>query len=150
GYPDRIFWLPGGRPLLVEFKQPGEPLELKQVHHVRELLDLGYLVEVHDNAERAFLGVARAVDSTQLSSESRQVLAAARRRWAVPRPWFGEDGYRPNGLEVLAEAKGRAEGADRGAAARLLQHLAGGDRQVGGLQWNQVRGPARARKGRAA
>lgn len=49
GYPDRIFWIPGGRPLLVEFKRPREePDPLQEIRH-DELRDLGYNVVVCDN-----------------------------------------------------------------------------------------------------
>lgn len=83
GYPDRIFWLPGGRPLLIEFKQPGEAPEPKQEYHIRRLRALGYLVEVHDNATDALRAVLRALDPACIPKAGRKVLADARRRWAV-------------------------------------------------------------------
>ena len=49
GFPDRIFWLPDGKPLLIEFKCPGEEPEPKQRHIHAQLRALGYMVEVHDN-----------------------------------------------------------------------------------------------------
>ena len=51
GYPDRLFWIPGGRPLLIEFKRPGEEPRPKQVYVHNMLRKLGYLVEVCDNVE---------------------------------------------------------------------------------------------------
>ena len=79
GYPDRIFWIPGGRPLLIEFKRPGEEPRPKQEHIHAQLKQLGYKIEVHDNAVRAFSAVIKAVATTRLSKESREVLARARR-----------------------------------------------------------------------
>lgn len=85
GYPDRVFWVPGGRPLLIEFKAPGErPRPKQQDVHVF-LRALKYEVQVHDNAIDAFEAVINFVEATRLSKESRQVLARARRRCAVLR-----------------------------------------------------------------
>lgn len=61
GYPDRFFWIPGGRPLLIEFKRPGFPLEPLQVHRHEELKELGYDVETHETVEGAVRAVRRAV-----------------------------------------------------------------------------------------
>jgi hypothetical protein len=46
GYPDRIFWLPGGKPLMIEFKRPGEKLRAKQEHVIGQLRTLGYDVKI--------------------------------------------------------------------------------------------------------
>jgi hypothetical protein len=51
--PDRIFFLPGGRPCLIEFKRKGkEPTKL-QMHTLKVLFDLGYDVFWTDNADEA-------------------------------------------------------------------------------------------------
>lgn len=91
GYPDRIFWIPGGRPLLIEFKRPGEEPEPKQEYIHGQLKQLGYQVEVHDNAIRAFSAVIEAVATTRLSKEGRQILARARSICAVLRSGAGQD-----------------------------------------------------------
>src|SRR5688572_27249648 len=78
GYPDRIFWLPGGKPFLIEFKQPGKEARVKQAHIHKLLRKLGYLVEVHDDPIDAFEAVINAVDSPRLSKEGRKILARAR------------------------------------------------------------------------
>lgn len=83
GYPDRIFWLPAGKPLLIEFKKPGEEPEPKQEYIHDQLRKLGYIVEVHDNAVRAFQAVIQALESTRLPKESREILARARRICSV-------------------------------------------------------------------
>lgn len=54
GWPDRIVWLPGGSPLIIEFKSPGETADPLQVIRHNRLRKLGYLIEVHDSWEAAF------------------------------------------------------------------------------------------------
>jgi hypothetical protein len=46
GYPDRIVWLKGGRPVLIEFKSPTGVLSAKQKVVQKRLIDLGYKVYV--------------------------------------------------------------------------------------------------------
>ena len=44
GIPDRTFWVPGGRPLVPEFKRPdgkGEPSPA-QIWHMKKLREMGY------------------------------------------------------------------------------------------------------------
>lgn len=67
GWPDRIFWIKGGRPLLIEFKRPGEEPRPKQEYNIGILKKLGYNVEVHDNVERALCSIARALEAGKLS-----------------------------------------------------------------------------------
>jgi hypothetical protein len=49
GFPDDVIWLPGGVPLLLEFKRPGEKTDPIQDHIIGRLRRLGYRVEVVDN-----------------------------------------------------------------------------------------------------
>jgi intracellular sulfur oxidation DsrE/DsrF family protein len=49
GYPDRIFWLPPGRPVLIEFKRVGEDARKNQEFVHNMLRDLKYEVYVCDN-----------------------------------------------------------------------------------------------------
>lgn len=61
GYPDRLFWIPGGRPLLIEFKRQGaQPTEYQQMIHKR-LRYAGYEVQVHDDVEEAKRALHRAM-----------------------------------------------------------------------------------------
>ena len=62
GWPDRLIFIPGGRPLLIEFKKPGEELEPKQRYVHSILKGLGYQVEVHDDVESAIQTITRAVE----------------------------------------------------------------------------------------
>jgi hypothetical protein len=84
-WPDRIFWLPGGKPLLIEFKRPGYDPQPKQSDTHESLKDLGYDIQVHDNAADAFQAIITAVAPSCVSAKSRQILARARRCCAVLR-----------------------------------------------------------------
>lgn len=59
GWPDRCFWLPGGRPLLHEYKLPGEAPRPLQEYTIRQLRERGYDVEVHTSYEEATEAIAR-------------------------------------------------------------------------------------------
>ena len=68
GWPDRLFLIPGGRPLFIEFKKPGEEPEKIQLHRHEELRALGYDIEVHDTRE----GAINAIEDAVLRSEKCQ------------------------------------------------------------------------------
>lgn len=85
GFPDRCFWLPGGKPLLIEFKQPGEDPDPKQEYIHNKLKKLGYQVEVCDNEFDGFEIICKALESTRLSKTGCEILDRARRRCAVLR-----------------------------------------------------------------
>jgi len=80
GYPDVIFWLPGGYPFISEFKQPGEEPRPKQEDVINELIDLGYQVEVHDNPFDVLEAIITALEPRTSTKEGREILARARRR----------------------------------------------------------------------
>ena len=61
GWPDRLFLIPGGRALFIEFKKLGEEPEKIQLHRHDELRALGYEVEVHDTREGAINAIEDAV-----------------------------------------------------------------------------------------
>lgn len=85
GYMDRLFWIPGGRPLLIEFKVPGEEPEPLQAYRIERLREIGYDVEVHTTADGAVAAVCRALESAQVPAPRRKVPRGARVRRAVPR-----------------------------------------------------------------
>ena len=51
GFPDETFLIPGGRPLIVEFKAPGKKPTPKQRLEIQRLKEEGYDVEVCDSLE---------------------------------------------------------------------------------------------------
>ena len=69
GWPDRVFLIPGGRPLLIEFKAPGGEPSPRQAFRIECLRTWGYQTEVHDDAQRAFQTIAAAVEAARLSKE---------------------------------------------------------------------------------
>lgn len=69
GFPDRMFLIPGGKPLLVEFKLPGESPDPKQAYIHNLLISLGYQVEVHDDVEEALRSIRKTVESALISEK---------------------------------------------------------------------------------
>lgn len=61
GWPDRLFFIPGGRPFLLEFKEPGYAPEKKQEHIHKMLEGLGYDVAWTDDEEAALAAIAARV-----------------------------------------------------------------------------------------
>lgn len=51
GAPDRWFFAPGGRLVMVEFKRPGEEPDLIQAREIARLIALGFEVHVIDDIE---------------------------------------------------------------------------------------------------
>jgi hypothetical protein len=87
GWPDREFLIPGGKPLFIEFKRPGEKVEPIQEFIHGQLRDAGYNVLVVDNAT---CGIA-ALESTRVSAESSKASAGTRWSRFVPGSRSGED-----------------------------------------------------------
>lgn len=67
GWPDRLFLLPGGCPLFVEFKRPGEDLRPDQVRIRERLRRNGYWVESCHDAYDALSLVLRYLNQAKLS-----------------------------------------------------------------------------------
>lgn len=61
GWPDRVFLVPGGRPLFIEFKRPGEELRPLQCARRDQLMRLGYHVKIADSIESGREAVTRAL-----------------------------------------------------------------------------------------
>ena len=89
GWPDRMFLIPGGRPLLVECKRPGQPPRPNQIENHEYLRLIGYNVEVVDDALDGFDAVCRAVEAAPLSEKEREILIRARRWRAATGPRMG-------------------------------------------------------------
>ena len=92
GYADRLFLLPEGRPVFMEFKRPGEKLRPLQKKRAATLGNLGYNVTCVDNEVEAIEYLARSLEATQLSEGQREILAEVFQWCADSRPWDGEDG----------------------------------------------------------
>jgi hypothetical protein len=61
-WPDRMVCIPGGRPLLIEFKRPGRTLTEGQNDLHGDLRALGYLISTHTSARTAFDAVRNAIE----------------------------------------------------------------------------------------
>ena len=60
GIPDRTFWVPGGRPLVPEFKRPddkGEPSPA-QIWHMKKLREIGYDAPLFSSKEEFLTAMA--------------------------------------------------------------------------------------------
>ena len=73
GYPDRIFWMPRGKPVFIEFKRPGEKPTKKQDYIHRQLKGLGYEVHTCNNCEHAFNIVRAALEAVGIHAQSGEV-----------------------------------------------------------------------------
>lgn len=81
GYPDRIFWLPQGHPLLIEFKRMGVTTVAPKQQEIHErLIGLGYVVQVHNDAVEAFSAVIRELENMKLPPLQYRMVERARRR----------------------------------------------------------------------
>jgi hypothetical protein len=59
GWPDRVFWLLGGRPFVIEFKSPGEEPNPRQAYRIECLKAMGYDVAVFDSVSHAMIAITR-------------------------------------------------------------------------------------------
>ena len=90
GQTDRVFWIPGGRPLLLELKREGEEPRKLQLYTIKQLRELGYNVETADNFDAAIFHIRSAcaaarLDSSRLSKKVRTILDQAVRSGTVLR-----------------------------------------------------------------
>jgi prefoldin subunit 5 len=82
GWPDRQFMIPGGKPLFIEFKRPGEVPRPLQLFIHDQLRKLGYQVEVHTDADEALKSITEklnSLDASRVSKKRRKVSTRARR-----------------------------------------------------------------------
>ena len=71
GWPDRVFLVPGGKPVFIEFKSLSGKPDPRQEHQIEVLKTLGYNVEVCNDVDSAFYAVARALGATRVYKKSR-------------------------------------------------------------------------------
>lgn len=116
GRPDDLFLIPGGRPLFIEFKDPGGQIEPKQLYWKEVLEELGYAVEVHNSSQEALCSIAYAtcvarratLGAPTLHAEGREVAIRTWLRRPVPGSRFAKDEHYARSLQFLKEA-GRGE-----------------------------------------
>lgn len=65
GDPDRVFWIPGGRPLLIEFKDVVGKLSKRQEYIHGVYRTLGYDIQTHNSYEDAMRAIQEALARSQ-------------------------------------------------------------------------------------
>jgi VRR-NUC domain. len=70
GWNDRIFFIPGGKPLIIEFKRPGGKVSKLQAQRHKELLRDGYDHHVIDNTEEGKALVRSRLEAYRLHEKS--------------------------------------------------------------------------------
>ena len=70
GWPDREFFVPGGRPLLIEFKRPDDgKLSRQQSDNIAYLKRMGYDVHVIDEVACGIALLAQRLEAAQVPKE---------------------------------------------------------------------------------
>lgn len=125
GWPDRQFFIPGGKPFFVEFKSPGEQLSGRQKLIEARLLHDGYDVEVHEERYAALRAIERRiVEATRVSKESHKMVVGKEQRSSLAGSRIGEDEHNV-GSDIDAEKDGKkTTRANSRSIARLLQRVA--------------------------
>lgn len=89
---DRLFFIPGGRPLLLEFKQPGEDLRAGQAFINKILKRLGYNVKTIDDIAEGRRAITEAMDAATVHARSSEAHPKGRgRRRVVSKTRDAED-----------------------------------------------------------
>ena len=79
GFPDQEFFVPGGKPFLIEFKADGEEPRKLQAYIHKQLKEAGYDIEVHTNHLEAIAAIKRrleAVSSVRADKATKRVRKA--------------------------------------------------------------------------
>jgi hypothetical protein len=91
GWPDRTFWIPGGRPVIMEFKWGDEQPSDLQKNTIRELEALGYVVYVVNSKEKGIAILRAALEAARVSKKGNEVPRPAGRGRPVPGPRSRKD-----------------------------------------------------------
>lgn len=67
GWPDRMFLIPGGRPVFIEFKRKGEKPRKLQEHRHKTLRGLGYYVYSYDSVGESVITLRYHLGTARLS-----------------------------------------------------------------------------------
>lgn len=124
GYPDRIFFILGGRPLLIELKRKGAKPTKLQLYVHQQLRRLGYDVQVHDNPEDAKRAVTAAVEAAQVPAKKSGVRSEAVRKRPAARSRNGKDIDYSEAPYGAPQSKSNAGRAGNRSATRLPAGLA--------------------------
>jgi hypothetical protein len=133
-HPDYEFYLPGGRPLLIEFKRPGEFPTPLQEERIKRLRALGYDVQVIDSTADGkrliddCMGGLRSgaakVDSAAAASCSLEASASKRLCSVVGRSGLRKNSVRVRGVQDSQKREAGKKNAGHRATAALLPGVA--------------------------
>lgn len=85
GWNDRIFFIPGGKVLIIEFKRPGGTVSKLQAQRHKELLRDGYDHHVIDNKEEGKALIRSRLEASGVYEAGDEVSARKSNGRAVPR-----------------------------------------------------------------
>ncbi len=145
-YPDRIFWIEGGKPLVIEFKRPGPDPKPKQEYVHGLLRTLGYQVEVHDTVDGAVSSIIRAVEAARRAETRGEIPPRTCGGNLSSRSRGGKDVDNLRSVQDLAVKKGREQDAGHLPAKASLPRVAKRSRKVDGLQGPKGGGSPRKNK----
>lgn len=130
GWPDREFFIPGGKPFLIEFKRPGEPLSRRQELIIERLRYARYDVEVHDNADEAFRAIAKRVDAARISAGRAGVYDKSALGSTLSRPRPGKNVNHLRGVQDTQEKEDVKRHDRRRAFAASAARMASRKKEV--------------------
>lgn len=92
GWPDRVVMWEGGNLTFIEFKRPGEEPRKLQTYIHEILNDMGFKVEVYDDADIALANIQAKIRATAPANEKYELGRTGGWVSAVLKAWEGEDG----------------------------------------------------------
>jgi hypothetical protein len=107
GWPDRLIMWEGGNLLFIEFKRPGEEPRKLQVFIHGIIRDLGFEVEVYDDAHIALGRVQAKIRATAPPTKEYEIGGERSRVQVILEAWEGQDGGSPEGLRHPEEKRSR-------------------------------------------
>jgi hypothetical protein len=124
GHPDTMFLIPGGRPLLIEFKDGDLRPSPKQQYWHEIYRKLGYDVEVHNCVQGAIEAIALKVVAASLHAASCEISAGTWRCHLNARSRLKKDEHYSRSIQLLEEAGYSEQDARDRAAESVLPRLA--------------------------
>lgn len=82
GYPDLIFWVPGGSPVLIEMKAPGKNPRPLQCYVHKKLKSKGYTVATCDSTESVVIEMIKFLQKKKMKPSQRQYLLGLQQHYA--------------------------------------------------------------------
>lgn len=99
GMPDDVFWVKGGKPLIIEFKAPGkEPRRLQQIT-IDYLKRLDYDVQTCDDPATGIRILTDRLGTAFIPKTRGKVVTGTRRGRIVPGPRTGKDKHNARRLK---------------------------------------------------